>query len=330
MNFAKGVMDTLQIQNDLASINTDGYFLARTNFKTNFKKLKSDGYIFIRDGQFKNPKTQLNISDTKADIILENNTLNIKDSKINIDGRPITIQGAINEKSIADIKIKGNNISLKGFYNTFAPKELRRNYNLNSGNISLDVNLAGELKKAILKAKTSLNNFSFSDVKKSLIITNEKANLDLTLDSKNLNTNLVNKNLQISMPQTKSNIKNPELEIDIDNENILVNESKVIINNNSTIGYSANIQNWQNQRKMIVDFLADGKLNTQDLKQLFGKDAAKFIDAKGAIPMNASIKGEGKRQNIILQLSANKDNYITPFDIASLYGKDCRQRKRDG
>ena len=45
------------------------------------------------------------------------------------------------------------------------------NYQIHS---EKDINLAGELKKAILKAKTSLNNFSFSDVKKSLIITNEK------------------------------------------------------------------------------------------------------------------------------------------------------------
>ena len=322
MNFAKGVMDTFHIQNDLAAINTDGYFLARTNFKTNFKNLKSDGYIFIREGQFKNPKTGLNISNATADILLENNTLNIKDTKINVDNTPVTIQGTINEKSVADIKIKADNIPLKGFYNTFAPRDLRKTYNLNSGNISLDVNLAGELKKAVLTAKSSLDNFSFSDVKKSLIITNEKAKLDLSLDSKNLNTNLENKNLQISMPQTKSNIKNSDLKINIDNENIMTNESKIIINNNSEIKYNAKVQNWQNQKKMLVNIIADGKLNAQNLKQFAGKDAAMFIDARGTIPLNVKISGEGKRQNILLQLSADKDNYITPVNIAALYGKD--------
>ena len=50
-DFAKGVMDTFQIKNNLASIDVSGYALANADIKTNFKKLKSNGSIIIREGE---------------------------------------------------------------------------------------------------------------------------------------------------------------------------------------------------------------------------------------------------------------------------------------
>ena len=321
VDFAKGILDTFQIKNGLAFISVNGFIEANANINTNFKKLKSDGEIIVRDGSFIDKKTGLNITKTNANIIFDDNTLQIKDTKLFIDNTPLFLEGSINEKSIADVKVKTDNLSLKGLYNTFAPYEVKNNYLFNSGKLSLNINLTGELKKAILEFKGALNNFSMSDRAKTLLISNEKANVDFMFTSKAIKGFLSDKNLNISLPQTKSNIKNQNLKIDFDSENIILNPSKLLINNNSSIGYEAKILNWQKTKKMLINFIADGKLTAQDLKQLLGKDVAIFIDAKGVLPLKVSLEGNAKRQNLVAQIFADNANYITPINISSLLGK---------
>ena len=317
--FAKGVMDTFQIKNNLDSIDVNGYTLANANIKTDLKKLKSDGQIIIREGDFSNKKTGLNIKDAKADIIFDNNVLNIKDTQMLVDSVPFYAKGIINEKSVADIRIITQNLPLKTLYNTFAPPDLKKNYSLNSGNLSLDVNLKGELKNAIANAKASLNDFSFSDKSKNIVVTNKKADVDFALTKNYINGTLKNTNLQVYLPKSTSVIKSPDLKITVDNRDIIVEPSKLFLNKNSEITYLAVISNWQT--KQLINFYSGGKFDANDIKHLAGNEAGQFIRAKGSIPVNLTYNGEGSRHDLELTLLSDNNNYVTPINITSLVGK---------
>ncbi len=319
VTFTKAVMDTLQIKNNLDSINVNGYIEANANVKTNLKKLKSNGQIIVRDGSFTDGKTGLSISNITADILLNDNTLNIKDTKMLVDGVPFNAQGIINEKSIADIKIQTENLPLKGLYKTFAPVDVKKKYNLNSGNISININLKGELKKAIAKLSASLNNFSLSDIKNTLVITNDKVSADFELNKEELKGTLTNKNLQIILPTTNSKIKNPDLKITVDNSNIIVEPSKLFLNGKSELTFLALISDRQNTQK--INSILSGNLDAQDLKQLAGEQASSFIEAKGSLPLKITFDGEGKRQNLFVRILSDSNNYITPVNISSLINK---------
>ncbi|MBQ7450388.1 AsmA family protein [bacterium] len=319
VNFAKGVMDTFRIKNNLENVNADGYIFAKAKIDTNFKKLKSDGIIYIRNGKYQNIKTGLNIKKTNSDIILDNNLLKIKDTNIDIDNTPVKIQGEIGEKSIADIKIKTEKLPLKNIYKTFAPIDLKNSYSVNSGELTLDINLTGELKKAVLTFNAIIDNFGLSDKAKSIIVSDGKLKTDFTFTPKEMKGNITNSDLSIFLPSSKSNLKNKELKIDIDSENIVISPAKLILNNSSEVTFSASINEWK--KDSLINALANGKLNAQDIKQLAGKDAAMFIDAKGIIPLKLTYDGDKNRQNLFLQIFTDKDNYVTPFNIDSIYGK---------
>lgn len=320
VDFARGVLDTFQIKNNLAQISVKGFIEAKTKINSNFKKLKSDGKIIVRDGSFVNKKTGLNISKTNADVIFDNNTLHIKDTKLFIDNVPLYMEGSINEKSVADIKIKTDNLPLKGIYNTFAPYEVKNSYIFNSGDLSLDVKLAGELKKAVLDAKASLNNLLLSDKMKSMFVANEQAKISAILAQKDIKIKLTNKNLSVSLPKTKSFIKNENTELNIENDEINLLPSKLLLNKNSQIIYQAKIIDWQKSKKTFIDFIATGKLNTQDLKQFAGKELAQFLDAKGTLPLKVSFNGNTKRQELFAQISTDAARYITPINIEAIKG----------
>ena len=123
LNLFKALLDSLNIKNDLSLIQAKGFLKADTIIKTNFKKLKSQGSIIVKDGAFINKKSNIGIKDIIVNLILDNNVLNIKETQAIINGSKLNAQGVIDNKSIADIKIYIDSLSLPELYNAFAPKD---------------------------------------------------------------------------------------------------------------------------------------------------------------------------------------------------------------
>ena len=121
------------------------------------------------------------------------------------------------------------------------------------------------------------------------------------------------------LPKSDSVIQNSDLKIIVDNRDIIIEPSKLLLNKNSEITYLAVVSNWQTNQ--LVNFYLNGNLNANDLKQLAGKEAAQFINAKGSIPINLTYNGEGPRHDLELTVLADSNNYVTPINILSLVGK---------
>lgn len=316
---AKAVLDTLHIKNDMAELKGEGYLTANADIKTDFKKLKSKGAIIVRDGNVSYKKISLVFKDINANLIFQDNMLNVKDTSANINGALVKTSGKIDENSIADISVYTEKLPLPGLFAAFAPADLKKSYVLNSGLLSLNARIFGELKKANSALNMGINNLSLSDKNNTFIVNNNNFRANFNSDFKVIKGLITNKDFRVTVPATNSTISNPSLSIKINEEKIAVNPFDVKLNGNSLIKFNGEISEYL--KNPLISIFADGSFGANDLKQLLGKEAAPFVKANGKIPFKMSFKGDNKKQALICQLFANANNHITPIDIMSMKNK---------
>ena len=321
--FSKAILDSFGIKNDFNNLKGSGYIQANAKIKTNFKKLKSDGKIIVRDGAIINNKIGLLITGTNSDLIFDKNVFQIKNTKTYIGRKQLTISGSIDNKSKADITAKTQNMPIVGLYNAFAPSDLKKNIKMSSGNISLDAKINGKLKKSLSSVMFSLNNLGIYTKDNSAKITNGEFKLTAMYDlAENIfKGNLKNQNFSLYFPPTKSVIKDNFLSIDINNENIKFNPTYVLINNASKIKLSGDISDYQ--KSPIINLVGDGALLSADLRKFGGDIAVPYVDAKGTLPIKLQLSGNDKKQFFVGQILSNGGNYITPVHFKKLMGKQC-------
>ena len=315
---AKAIMDSLHIKNELAQIKAEGQLDADCYIKTNFKKWNSNGSVVIKDGGVSVRNLGKVLSNGNINIKLDNNILDIRNSSILISNAPLFIDGSIDEKSVADIKIKADKIPLPSLFNAFAPADLRNKYNFKSGFATLDLGLSGKLKEAVAGVKFALANLNISD--KSLNITNEKLSGEFFTNKKGQSGKFDNSNLILSIPKTASKVVIPALNIEVAENNINIKENLIILNDKTNLKYSGGITDYNNLES--VNFLVRGNVDTNDLIKLIGKEFKPFINSKGSIPVKLTVEGDGQKQTLFAQALCNKENFITPVELANLAGQN--------
>lgn len=316
LDLSKALLDSLNIKNNLAQIKASGYFIADAQIKTNFKKLKSQGSILIKDGSFINPAHNIGIKDLSLNALLDNNTLDIQNSSATINGSKLTFAGSVDNNSNTDIKIDVDNLSLPALYNSFAPKELKKEYNLTNANLSAHIDIDGTLDKLNTKIKTKLNNLILNDTKKTIFITNKQTNIDFQTNPQNIQGSISNQGLQLNMPQIKTQAKVDNLSLGIDNINVTINPFDIMYNNTSKINIKGVIADYQ--KNPNLDIFIKGNIKTADIHKTLGKELSYYIPAKGIIPFRASVKGDNKKQEILAQVYSDSSNYISPIILKEL------------
>ena len=312
------LLDSLNIKNDLATIKATGYLVADTTFKTNFKKLKSQGSILIKDGSFVNPKNNIGIKDIVANIILDNNILNIDNTSLMINNSKLAIDGSIDTRSNVDIKLNIDNLSLPELYSAFAPYDLKKAFNLNSAFLTTKIDVNGKLNNLNANLNAKLANLNLSDTKRTMFVEDDVLNLAFNVDSENIKGDILNTNFKFSIPQLKTTTKVEKLTVAMNNDSIIINPFDFIYNNQSKINIKGGISNYL--KKPMISINVDGKIETSDLNQTLGKELAILIPSKGAIPLKATLDGDLKNQEIIAQIFADSNNYFTPINLDSLLG----------
>lgn len=322
ITLAKAFLDSVHVRNDLNLIKGKGYIEANANVKSNLKKLVSNGKIEIRDGAIVNKNINLGITGANINLIFDNNTLDIKDSYMYINNAPLKAEGNINEKSIADIKIYANQIPISGLFKAFAPKDVKKSINVKEGRLTLNTEIKGKLKTIICNAKIDLDNFLMQDFANSMRITNDNLNIVLNSngETKTNNIDVVNKGLSIVLPQVNSLIKDNLLKVNINGSKLTINPTDVLINSGSKITFDGVIDS--DKDEPVFNINGKGKLVAVDLKKFAGLQAAPFIEAKGQIPLELVVNGNTKRQDMVLRLLADANNYITFVNYKQLQGKN--------
>lgn len=314
---SKAVLDTLHIKNNLSYIKANGYLVARTSVKTNFKKLKSSGSIIARNGNITNGATNLVFDKINANLIFENNKLEISDTHTFVNGNILKAEGTIDSDSYSDITVHSEKLPIPGLFRAFAPADLKKSISLTSGALSVDAKIQGKLKQAIAYANIILENLSLNN--SSTAINNEKLIVGAVTDLKTIDGNISNKNLKITLPSTGSTILSPSISIKLNEQDIEILPASILINSVSKIGFSGSIKDYSSASQLTIK--ADGAINADDLKKFAGTSASPFIDAKGNLLIKSLINGTGKKQAITVQLKSDENNYVTPVNINSMNRK---------
>ncbi len=316
LNLLIGLMDSLNIKNDLDKITTTGYLKADATIKTDFKKIKSSGSIIIKDGSFINPKTNIGIKNIIANLVLDNDILDIKNTSAVINNSKLNAEGKIDNQSNVDIKINVDDLSLSELYQTFAPKDIKSAYKLNRANLSAHINLKGKIDNLNANLNTKLKNLSLSDAKNTIFVTNDLANINFLANSEQIKGQISNNGFKINIPQMKTQGLIDKLSVDINNTDILINPFDFKYNDLSKITINGKIENYINDPD--IDIFLNGNISTNNLIQTLGREIEPFVSHKGIIQLKTSISGTAKEQNIIAQIYCDKDNFITPIDFVTL------------
>ncbi|MBR1617747.1 AsmA family protein [bacterium] len=315
LELTKAFLDSLNIRHELSSVQASGYLFADAKFRTNFKKLKSEGKIIIKDASFINSLYNLGINGINLNMLLDNNALQITDTEATVNNSKITASGYIDNDANTSINIDINNLNLPSLYMAFAPKELKGQIKLQSANISSHVALLGKLEKLSADVSAVLSNLSVSDNFKTMLALNNSLSLRIKANSEKIKANIKNKNFKFSLPQMNTTATIDDINVDIDNSVITIKPFNVVYNNSSSISVYGDIENYLESPTM--DVFADGEIKTQDLATTLS-DAKYFVPHKGKIPLKVSIQGNPRKQKITAQIYADSENYISPITINSL------------
>ena len=317
----KAFLDSLRIPNELGQFKAEGSVAADCYIKTNFKKLKSSGFIKIQNGGLAVRNLGQVISGANINALLDNSVLTFENSSLLVNKSKVTVDGSINEKSIADIVIKTDRMPLPSLFYAFAPRNIRHAYNFRSGDVTLDAVIKGKLKEIVANATFGLDNFDFSDRKNTFNIKDEKLAGEFTSDTKKkaLAGHIENKNFAFILPKASSSIRIPELELGIADKNISIPEKKILFNDKSEIKFSGDVLNYEKLKHININ--ASGQVDTNDIIKLIGRQFKPFIHSSGVVPVKLSVYGDRKKQTIMAQALADKDNFITPVDLTELGGK---------
>jgi len=318
LDLFEGLLDSLNIKNNLSSIKATGYLSADANIKTNFKKIASSGSIFVKEGSFINLKNGVGIKDIVANLCLDNNQLNIKETHAIINNSQVNLSGVIDNKSNTDIKVDINKLSIADLYTVFAPNELKKLYDLKSLYLTMQGNLVGTLDNLNLNIQTQLDKLSLNDTKKTMFINNENASIDFLVNKNQIKGEIKNNGFVFNMPQMKTNLRANFLELDIDSTQIAIKPFDVLYNNASKANIKGSIYNYLKDPQ--INIFVDGKLASSDVNQTLGKEIVSLISSKGNIPFKVEIDGDAKKQNVVAQIYADSNNHITPVDIKTLVG----------
>lgn len=318
LTLVKATLDSLHINHSLNHIFGEGFFVFDTKFKTDFKKLNSSGNIAINNCAVNNTRNNKQLAKVNSIISLDNNTLKFIDTFVEIAEASIKIDGSIDEASIADISLEMEKFPIENIFSMLLPQDISKGYVVNNGHIDLNAYIKGELKKAQGNATLTVNNLSLTDKINKINYLNNTLIADFKSDFKAITGSIKNSDFRLSM--NGANVSCENFLLSLTEKDIEIQPSKLTINDSTIIDFSGLVKNYEKNPNFKFD--AVGKLLTKDLKQLLGKDLELFIHENGTIPLTVNIEGDSKKQVVIAQIEADKNNFMTPIDFDSLIDKD--------
>ncbi len=284
-NFAIALLNSLNMQNDLAAVKVTGYIKSDFNVKTDLKTFESSGSFNVADGSIAHKIIPVTINDITADIDFSNNSLNIKNAHTLINGTKVTAKGSVSSSSDTDISLTSGDINIAPIFNAFAPASAKQSFVLNSGILNIDVILKGKLSEI-------------------------KPDIDVALNKFLLKTKSPMPLLSLSIPSAK---------LDVDPVQAVINPFDVILNS-SKVTVSGSIKDYLSDMK--INITADGSIKAGDISSLLPKETRAFIGTKGSIPLSAIITGNPQKIEVKAQAYPDANNYFSPVSVKKMTGKN--------
>ncbi len=317
INLVHAALNSVNVKNELNLIKGNGFIKADANLKTDFNTLKSDGNITVNNCELINVKDKSPLAKINSVITFDNNIIEFKNTTIEVLETLFKVAGTINEKSYADISVIAEKIPVIKLFSMFVPAEIKNGYSADSGTVNVNADIKGQLMNPSGNLKISLNNLSLTDNINKIKYINNLFAAEIISDFKTFKGNLKNNDFKAVM--NGASIQCPLLEASMGDKDIIINPAKLVINNSTDINFKGGVKNYL--KNPIFDFLLNGAIRTQDIKQLLGQDIAVYLKNQGTLPIEAKITGDGKQQTITASINADANNYITPLNITSAVSK---------
>lgn len=319
LKITKAYLDTIHIKNDIDKMSASGYLLSNFHLMTDFSNIKSDGKFVIRDGNIADRHIGLLFNDINVNLLFDDNIFRVEDSHVLINGRPVHISAKIDSNSIANVNIIADKIPIPELYLAFAPRDIKRNYLLKSGFLTLNAKVIGEIKNIAALLEFDLDKLRLTDNAGKFIVLNDALHFGVVNYGGEVSGKLKNKGFKFIIPSTSSVIADDLIVADINDKNTKINKSVLKFNKKSQITFSGNISDYISDLKS--DITADGYLTDSDLKIFMGSALAPYFESKGSIPVKANMDLNGKKIKVIAQMEANPNSYITPVKIDEIEGQ---------
>lgn len=234
----------------LQNINADGLLKADFNINSDFKKIKSNGYLKIKNASIIDKLYNVTLNSINTDVDFSQDTIKIKETKANLNREPITINGNIDRNANANISVLADKLQLKGLLLALRQTKILKENNILKGDVSLNASLKGRLDKAQPKINITANNIDLENINSNARIKVTKAVID---SDKNKGKAQIS-GLKV-IPKAPVTISVPTLTLLFDNKNLNIENSYLYINNIKTklSGKISNIKSKPNLDSLTID-----------------------------------------------------------------------------
>lgn len=318
-NMVNSMLPVFGVKN-INGISANGTLKANFNIKSDFKKIASSGYLTIDDANVSYNLYNIAVKNINSHIDFSRNQINIKDTKALVNGAPISLSGKIDTNAYANLNLTADKLPIKGLVATFGLINVLKENNINSGLVTLNANLKGNLTKSKPTIEVLLENVNIYNKpsKVKLILSNAKSNINIDKENKILGDVILSSLKVIS--NDFGTISLPSTKLSFDEKDINITKSDLYFNN-SKFNVKGMISNYIDEKKNSVNVEVYGLVVAKDIKNLLPKDLRKDIVATGKMPVIVKVVGNLKQQDITAQMLANRTNYISIVDISSLAGR---------
>ncbi|MDD3435907.1 MAG: AsmA-like C-terminal region-containing protein [Candidatus Gastranaerophilales bacterium] len=223
----KAMSKTLGLEK-FKNINANGLLKADFSIKSDFKKVKSNGYLKIKDAIIFNNK--LSLSSLNADVDFSQSFVQINNAKAKLNGQPINIKGNIDKNANANISVSADNLQLKSVLSALGKQDIL-NQNDISGLVTLKASLVGHLDKTTPKINIILDNINLKNKLNKIQVKLTK----ITVNSgKNINTGTAQISEIKIYPDNMNIIAIPKINLNFDDKNLSIQKTFLYVNDIKT------------------------------------------------------------------------------------------------
>jgi len=149
---------------DLETLSASGSLDANFEINSDLKTVNSSGYLKILPSSLKYGLYGVSAENITADINLADNNINIKDAEFSIFGHPLKLKGGITHDAVADLKLTGDNLSIKSLIVALGQAGLLKENRIDSGTVSISAIVKGALTEIAPDVNIDVNNFSVYNI----------------------------------------------------------------------------------------------------------------------------------------------------------------------
>ena len=302
------VLDLMKIKNNLSEFSAAGYISADFNLKTDFKKVKSNGKLFIKNGILKHKEIPLDINRINAEVDFSNDSIKIVKSDVFVNNQPVKLTGTIDKNANTDIRVTAKNLDINHIMNAFPELKLDENMLVASGKMSFNAYLKGKLTKLSPVVHAVVSNFSAK--KNDITFLSKSISLDADVKNNIYTGSAQIKDMIIKKEEAPVSVSAGLIKAGFDEKDIRILDSKILAGK-TPVRISGCVKNYKKHPRLNIN--AAGTIDTNLILSFI--ENKKNIEANGALPTVLNVSTKDNSAKITMHVLANANNYIKPKNI---------------